>query len=597
MGLFGSLYTGAAGMLSQTRSTGYISQNIANVTTVGYKRSEAAFSEIVGSGRRFSPKNASGSVTVDRLQRVSQQGAIFQSAYGTDAAINGNGFFAVRTADNPNAPFMFTRNGSFGEDANGLLRNAAGFILYGAAVSGGTVPDVSSGAALEPVDVSAFDETAIPSSFLEIAMNLDQRTDDINPHLLFPPQQLPVNNTTASFVRSFGVVDGFGNQQNVRFEFRKIVGPMANFTSNVSSQMALTDSLTDPDGPTPGIATNSTFSVTVGATTETFEIVDTPGTATPGNIEILTVDDLIDAYNNFGGGGLVEARLNNGQILVQGVDPASTISLSDGVGSPLSGANTLNIVPDPGAESAPPDFTFEPEASITGNSAAYPNQTDFPAFTDTTDPNPHHWWEVSIMVDVPDTMNPGSFIATEISRGMLNFNGDGTMNAASGEITIATPIDFDTSESGEEISLTIDIDRVSQFASDTSVIFANTDGVPTGLRTDVEISRDGYVVANYSNGQSLRLYRIPIVTFNNPDGLQDVSGTVFSETFYSGTPSFQGAGENGAGFLQTASLEQSNVDIAQEFSGLIVSQRAYSLNSQVIQAVSEMTQNLSQLVR
>ena len=91
------------------------------------------------------------------------------------------------------------------------------------------------------------------------------------------------------------------------------------------------------------------------------------------------------------------------------------------------------------------------------------------------------------------------------------------------------------------------------------------------------------------------MYKIPVVTFINPDGLQEVSGTAFEETDVSGAAALNEAGTNGAGIMQGSRLESSNVDLGHEFANLIVSQRAYGASSQIIKTVDEMTSTLTRL--
>ena len=132
MSLFGSLYTGVSALGAQSQSTAMIANNIANVSTVGFKRSEATFFSLVTTESR-STRYSPGTVSVNRIQRVDQQGPIQQSVSSTDVAVSGNGFFAIKR-DNSAAgtsEYLYTRNGQFSEDAQGFMRNSAGFYLYG----------------------------------------------------------------------------------------------------------------------------------------------------------------------------------------------------------------------------------------------------------------------------------------------------------------------------------------------------------------------------------------------------------------------------------------------------------------------------------
>ena len=123
------------------------------------------------------------------------------------------------------------------------------------------------------------------------------------------------------------------------------------------------------------------------------------------------------------------------------------------------------------------------------------------------------------------------------------------------------------------------------------------DGVPPGAYSSVTTTTAGDIVINYDNGQSRTLAQVPVVTFNNPDGLQRLNGQAFTATTSSGQPATQDAGTNGAGSLVTSSTEQSNVDIATEFSQVIVAQQAYSANTKLITTAQDMLQQTIDMKR
>ena len=140
--------------------------------------------------------------------------------------------------------------------------------------------------------------------------------------------------------------------------------------------------------------------------------------------------------------------------------------------------------------------------------------------------NNRGWWNVRIV-------HPNG---TTLSNGLLNFNGDGTVNAlpdSAGKIDInLSQINWGNGSDAQNID--IDVERFSNFAGNYNVIYSEQNGAELGLRTGVEITRDGYVVARFSNGASANLYKIPLVTFANMNGLTEVSGTAYSENELSG---------------------------------------------------------------
>ena len=133
---------------------------------------------------------------------------------------------------------------------------------------------------------------------------------------------------------------------------------------------------------------------------------------------------------------------------------------------------------------------------------------------------------------------------------------------------------------------------VTQFAGDEYVVRNRAqDGVPLGAYSSVAVRENGDVAINYDNGQSRVIARVPITTFNAPDMLQRLDGQAFMRTLESGEARTTDPASNGAGRLAVGSIERSNVDIASEFSKLIVAQRAYTANTRIVTASDEMLQD------
>ncbi len=132
---------------------------------------------------------------------------------------------------------------------------------------------------------------------------------------------------------------------------------------------------------------------------------------------------------------------------------------------------------------------------------------------------------------------------------------------------------------------------VTQFGSGAyTVSNVSQNGVAAGNFTGISMTSTGNVVADYDNGQTQIVAQVPVITFANPNALQRQNGQAFSATTQSGTALAQSQGANGAGSLVTGSVESSNVDIANEFSKLIVAQEAYSANAKMITTGDTMLQ-------
>ncbi len=173
-------------------------------------------------------------------------------------------------------------------------------------------------------------------------------------------------------------------------------------------------------------------------------------------------------------------------------------------------------------------------------------------------------------------------------------NGDGKLTAPTTDIGI-TNISWGNGSKPQNINL--DLSNVTQFSSAYNVVSVAQNGAELGLRTSVAVDKDGYIFANFSNGQTQRLYKVPLATFTNSNGLSEVTGNSYLPTTYSGTYNLREPGLSGAGTISPSSLEASNVDLADEFSKMIVTQRAYSANTKVITTANEMLNDLLASVR
>lgn len=576
MGLFGALFTGVSALSAQSQKTAIISNNIANVNTNGFKRSEASFFSLVTTSTntsRYSP----GTVTVNRIQRVSQQGPISQSESSTDASVSGKGFFAVKrdSLDSALTEFLYTRNGQFSEDSQGFLRNSAGFFLYGwpLDVNGALPANQGDLDSLVPIDVAFLGGLTRPTTTAELAVNLDAAEVDASFAAVLAGQP--------DFSRGLTVYDTLGNPQNLTFQFSKTFGPQATAISTLANQTAATNLITNL-----GMTDGDRFTVNDGTTTITLEVND-GGAVGGGATGVETVGDIINAIN----AGLTDATAfigNNGEIVIQHnefVTGTETLTIANTVGTPLSELGFTAgayVSDDIGTSGNYSNGTFADSPPYSGGE--FPSVQFLPG-----DPlyNPRGWWQMRIM-------DPNN---NSLSVGLVNFNGDGTLNALpdnDGNIDIElTNINWGN---GSELqNIDIDVSSFSQFSSDYTVLFSDQNGAELGLRTGVEIDREGFVIAQFSNGATTRLYKLPLTTFANPNGLREVSGTAYTETEDSGEENLREAGTGGAGFLEPSTLENSNVDLADEFAQLIVAQRAYSAGTKVINTVDQMTQELLQL--
>jgi flagellar hook protein FlgE len=138
---------------------------------------------------------------------------------------------------------------------------------------------------------------------------------------------------------------------------------------------------------------------------------------------------------------------------------------------------------------------------------------------------------------------------------------------------------------------------LTQFAGDNGLAALTQDGARLGSLQSFGIGEDGTVMGVFSNGRNRPIGRIALAGFGNPGGLEKVGGSMWRTTVNSGLAQVGPPGTNGRGTLQGSTLEMSNVDLAQEFTNLIVAQRGFQASSRVISASDEMLSDLVNLKR
>lgn len=140
-------------------------------------------------------------------------------------------------------------------------------------------------------------------------------------------------------------------------------------------------------------------------------------------------------------------------------------------------------------------------------------------------------------------------------------------------------------------------DGLTQFSGNYNVTFINQNGVKFGTFSGVSISEEGLVVALFDNGETLPIYKVPVVTFANMNGLTARTGNVYVGSDSSGSPVLRNAKTGGAGGIIAGALENSTVDIGTEFTNMIIAQRAYSASARVITTADEMLDELVRIKR
>ncbi|MCX6060557.1 MAG: flagellar hook protein FlgE [Chloroflexi bacterium] len=181
--------------------------------------------------------------------------------------------------------------------------------------------------------------------------------------------------------------------------------------------------------------------------------------------------------------------------------------------------------------------------------------------------------------------------------GSITFDGNGQIVSPIAGPT--TPISIPASAGAKTpFSPKIDFSKLTQLAAANSATVTSQDGLSAGNVTDVYISpNDGIISLMYSNGLSEQVGQVALARFNNPTGLMKGEDTSFLAGLNSGDAQIGAASTGGRGSIAASYLEASNVDMAQEFTNMILAQRGFQASSRVITTSDEILQELVNLKR
>lgn len=176
----------------------------------------------------------------------------------------------------------------------------------------------------------------------------------------------------------------------------------------------------------------------------------------------------------------------------------------------------------------------------------------------------------------------------------LTFDGEGALTSP-GELNFT----FDPADA-DPVALTLDLagnTPLTQYEGSFTAEARGQDGAPMGFLRGFEFGSDGTVTGRFSNGESEVLGAVAVATFDNPGGLEREGESMYAATVNSGQPIVGLPAQGGVGTITPGALEMSNVDLAQEFTNLIIAQRGFQANSRTITTSDELLQELVQMKR
>lgn len=475
-----SFYSALSGLSANQRAIDVVGNNLANLNTIGFKKSFLTFADVLGQSLSGSVNGAGNPMEIGlgsriaAIDQVFSQGSLRSSGEATDMAIQGAGFFMLSGPTGTS----YSRAGNFSFDDSGNLVTPSGkFVLGFQADATGAILTSSSP---QPINISN-QITSQPNPTTEIFMSTILDAD------------APADLASGEFTTPIRIFDSLGVPHNVQFVFRRYADPTA--------------------GAPAGTAVSWGFDIRMDAS----EVLDAGGTAvgTAGQEYSILTGALVPDTASLATGefeGLLHFDAN-GQLLEADFSGATQNTFAAG--------------------------------SFTSGNLTDPNGLEFPGGT--------------------FTLESG---ASNLTWSWDLFNDTGSANINS----YATEVGSATSSTAQ-------------------------DGFGVGSLNSVIVETDGTIAGLFSNGDVRNLAQIALANFNNPQGLLSVGSNEYLETPGSGQPAIGIPTSGGRGSISGSTLELSNVDLAEEFTSLILYEKGYQANSRVITSTNTLLQEALNLTR
>lgn len=188
------------------------------------------------------------------------------------------------------------------------------------------------------------------------------------------------------------------------------------------------------------------------------------------------------------------------------------------------------------------------------------------------------------------TSPDGTVAFTPAAPVTFDANGAPTTKSLSMQMTLSN-----ANGANASITANLSLANVTQLAQDSGAAVRTQDGMPPGTLTGIAIETDGTVMGVFTNGVKSSLGQLVTGTFSNTSGLLNKGDSLYQASTNSGVAAYGPPGSNGRGLIRSGQLEQSNVNLTQEFSDMIVTERAYQANSRVVNTADQMLQQLMSL--
>ncbi|MCL2204771.1 MAG: flagellar hook protein FlgE [Defluviitaleaceae bacterium] len=543
-----SMFTGVSGLRVHQTRMDVIANNVANVNTIGFKTARATFQDafyqnLAGAtaanpdvGRTgTNPQQIGLGLSMGSIDNIMTQGAAQRTDFGMDIMIQNEGMFIVEDQSGR----FFTRAGNITKDARGNLG------VNGMQLMGWDVEQTDDGhwqvnrSILQPLSMSGnkANMPSEPTTVMELAGNLNARDVDSRNQLM----------------RTMTIFDSLGNRYTVDVRFTLHNGQRGT------------------EGPGAGSFTYWTFDF-LGEFTEDGEFA---------------VHAWLEGIRTIPG-QIVNPALISVHVPSNNIDDTGyTIDRADMMPFGTLRFNTLGELVGMGpVEDVPNPDNWLPRNNRGFSTPIFGNEEDIDDFGSWLRPGADYF--DFLVVPFQGAMIPAATLGRPGAPGFGFYAG----------FAPPDPPDPDFGDDGTAFLPigTLRFDMTNFFARggmNTNIGFEPIDGNAPGTLRDISIGSDGTITGMFTNGRLRVLGQIPVAIFANPAGLQRMGSNLWAATANSG--GFDGIGE--IGDIRSGALEMSNVDLAEEFTGMIITQRGFQASSRLISVSDEMIQELVNLRR
>ncbi len=561
-----SLQTAVLGMRAYQEMLNVTGNNIANADTVGYKEDRITFSDMfsrtLSRGMRASedvggtnPIQVGLGVRVSSVDKNMAQGSFTATEKDFDVAVDGDGFFVVNTGiDN-----VFSRDGTFDVDSAGYLVDpSTGYRVQRIGTTGEDVGFQIAG----DNDIHIPYRTELPGSRTQtVSFKGNLSADEADP----TTTKLSAADTVYTLVTG-GIATGASSFSDVE--------QLQNFVDG--------DTITITGKTTDGTSVSGTF---------------TYGAANDGT----TLNDLLGVIETtFGGASECSAAVEEGRLTLQEADQGYSLMDID-----LSSASHPDAVPM--------DFDYLEvggTSSQTTNINIYDRQSRSHSLTAAfvRHAETENVWDLVInnisgATEVPDRRIAGiTFDENGIYQGVTetDYFGNSSSDPGYANLDADISVDFPGIASSQEI--TADFGRVGfydglmQMGGDSSAGAIDQDGYATGALQSISIDGEGIISGTFSNGETLDIAEMRLAVFDNPNGLERIGANYYRHTPAAGSTVYSRGLQGRAGAVRQSVVEGSNVNIAREFTQLIIAQQGFQVNSRTVRVTNGILQQLASIV-